>query len=447
MSTKKKIASVIFAAGRSSRFMSSKTKILHHVGGRSIIEHVISAATSVSDEVFVVVSPSFDQTAVTMPVKFVVQHTPIGTADAFSLALNAMQGMGITHVITLMGDSALITYEILQSTLDTDADMVVVGMRPDDTAKYGRIVQSDGIVTKIIEHSSATEEERKNGFCNSGIFSIEYDFAKNVKVQKNPNSGEYQVTDFIEIAANSGKKVVATDCDWRDLIGINTREELATAESIIQNRYRKRAMEAGATLLYPSSVFLSFDTVIGRDVVIHPFVTIGNGVRLCEGAEIFSFSSIRDAVIGAGSSVGPFAAIRDNVTTGQGVSIGSFIETKNSSFGDMSTAKHLSYIGDARIGSDVNIGAGCVTCNYDGHNKHETTIMDGAFIGSNTSIIAPVTIGKNSTVAAGGTITMDVPDGSLAVARAEQRNIKLRDGHKHLNRKRRHKLEGACAAS
>lgn len=302
--------------------------------------------------------------------------------------------------------------------------MVVVGFTPDNPTGYGRLLTKDGRVTAIREHKDASEDERRIGLCNSGIIGFRGDTLRAVidRIGNANAKGEYYLTDAVELAAGDGRRVDFIEADASELVGVDNRVKLAEAEATFQAFKRREAMEAGATLRDPGSVWFSWDTEIGRDVTIFPNVVFGPGVKIADNVEIRAFCDIEDAVIGDGASIGPFARIRGGAELGPEVHLGNFVEVKNSRIGAGTKAGHLSYLGDAEIGTGTNIGAGTITCNYDGVNKDKTLIGDNVFIGSNASLVAPLSIGDGAYTASGSVITQDVPADALALGRTRQEN-------------------------
>jgi len=302
--------------------------------------------------------------------------------------------------------------------------MVVVGFRPADPTGYGRLLTQNGRVTAIREHKDASDQERKIGLCNSGIIGFRADTLRSVieRIGNSNAKGEYYLTDAVELAAADGRRIDYIEADADELVGVDDRPKRARAEATFQQFRRAEFMKAGVTLRDPDSVWFSYDTEIGRDVTIFPNVVFGPGVKIADNVEIRPFCDIEDAVIGAGASIGPFARIRGGAELGPDVHLGNFVEVKKSKLGAGTKAGHLSYLGDSEIGSKTNIGAGTITCNYDGVNKDKTVIGDGVFIGSHASLVAPVTIGNGAYTASGSVITQDVPPDALALGRSRQEN-------------------------
>ena len=409
---------------------SSLPKVMHCLAGAPLISHVLSTLAPLAPEKTVVVvalgmdsvKQAVDQ--VNGKVKFAVQKEQQGTGHA--VRITQPEFVGYTgKIMILYGDTPLITTATLKKLLEASqsAEIVVLGMRMENPLGYGRlIIDANGQLEEIIEERDTTEEQKAINLCNSGVMVVsgKYLFELLEKVTKNNNAGEYYLTDIAALADDMGLHSHVIEADETELSGINTREQLASSENIMQQRLRRVAMENGVTFIDPPSVFLQADTKIGADVVIHPSVVFGAGVTVESGVEIRSFSHIEGAHIKAGAIIGPFARLRTGSVIGKNAHVGNFVELKNTNLGDGAKANHLSYVGDSEVGAGANIGAGTITCNYDGVNKHKTTIGEKAFIGSNTSLVAPVTIGKNAVVGAGSVITQDVPDSALAIERSPQ---------------------------
>ncbi|MFQ5971513.1 MAG: bifunctional UDP-N-acetylglucosamine diphosphorylase/glucosamine-1-phosphate N-acetyltransferase GlmU, partial [Alphaproteobacteria bacterium] len=331
-------------------------------------------------------------------------------------------------VLVLYGDSPLIGAETIERMLERAAEpdrpaVVVLGFRPLDPGEYGRlVVGADGMLEAIVEAHEAGPEERAIDLCNSGFVAVDgarlFDLVD--RVHNDNAKGEYYLTDIVRLARRDGLACAAVEAPADELMGIDSRADLAVAEILLQTELRARAMAAGATLVDPTTVWLSFDTVLGHDVAIEPNVFIGPGVRVGDGATIKAFSHLEGAIIGPGAVVGPFARLRPGAEIGARAHVGNFVEAKNAVLGEGAKANHLSYVGDADVGPGANIGAGTITCNYDGFAKHRTSIGAGAFIGSNSALVAPVSVGRDAIVAAGSTINRDVADGALALARGQQ---------------------------
>jgi len=409
-------------------------KVMHPIAGRPMITYPLDALRPLSPAAtVVVVGPRMESVAgIVAPAESAVQDPPLGTGDAVRTAMRALDGRlapegPIEDVLVLYGDTPFLAAETLSRLLAerrrTGAAVLVSGMRPADPGPYGRFVlASDGGLERIVEAADAGLEEQAIGLVNGGIMVIEAcRLGEFLDALDSDNAkGEYYLTDVVGIARRKGLACRAVELPAEELVGINTRAELAEAEALMQRLLRRAAMDSGVTLTAPETVFLSADTQLGRDVVVEPNVTFGPGVTIGEGARICSFSHLEGATVGAGARVGPFARLRPGAVLEQDVHVGNFVEVKAARLGTGAKANHLSYIGDSEVGARTNIGAGTITCNYDGFNKLRTIIGEGAFIGSNTALVAPVTIGDGAIVAAGSVITRDVPPEALSIARGQQ---------------------------
>lgn len=425
---------VILAAGKGTRMKSNLPKVMHKVAGMPMIAHVVSAITPLSPQkTVIIISPKMPEVQdylqpKNLGLEFAVQNEQLGTAHAV-LCTKKNLATYKDKILILYGDTPLITTKTLRNLLnsgkDEATDITVLGMKMQNPTGYGRLLTDEsGKLHKIIEENDANDAEKAITLCNSGVMIIsgKHIFSLLKKIQPNNNAGEFYLTDIIKTANEQGLNCKVVVAEAEELAGVNTRSQLANAELTIQQRLREKFMAKGVTLTHPDSVFFQADTQIASDVIIHPNVVFGAGVSIETGVEIRSFSHIEGAEIKENAIVGPFARLRTGSVIGENVHIGNFVEVKNSNFGDGAKANHLSYIGDAQIGKKANIGAGTITCNYDGVHKHKTTIGDGAFIGSNSALVAPVTIGKNAIVGAGSVINKYVADDSLAIARAIQVN-------------------------
>jgi bifunctional UDP-N-acetylglucosamine pyrophosphorylase / glucosamine-1-phosphate N-acetyltransferase len=423
-------AAVILAAGKGTRMRSGLPKVLHKLAGTPLVNHVLSAVAPLSPERLIVVvgqgSESVEKTvkAHSVAATCVLQSEQLGTGHAVNVAAPELANYS-GHVLVLYGDTPLITTATLRTLCEASstADVVVLGMHLDTPTGYGRLLQNAaGDLVGIVEEKDASDAQKTITLCNSGILMVRAASLFGWLSQLRPNNaaGEYYLTDIIGLAAAEGKQCRVVTAPAAELAGINTRAQLAQAEVALQDRLRARAMEQGATLIDPASIFLSADTQLGEDVVVHPHVVFGAHVVVEDGAEIRSFSHIEGAHIGRSAIVGPFARVRPGSVVGAAAHVGNFVELKNTQLGAGAKANHLSYVGDSIVGAGANIGAGTITCNYDGVNKHKTFIGEGAFIGSNSSLVAPVSIGAGARVGAGSVITENVPDGALALGRAHQ---------------------------
>ncbi len=425
-------ACVILAAGKGTRMKSALPKVMHKLAGFSLISHVIDAISPLSPEKTVVViaehmdSVKKNVADIDGQAKFVIQTEQLGTGHAVR-STKAELGGYTGKVLILCGDTPLIKTETLEKLLEASqsAEIVVLGMRLANPYGYGRLlVDAGGQLEEIIEERDATPEQKSINLCNSGIIAVsgKYLFSLLDKLTNNNNAGEYYLTDIIALADDAGLHCHVVEADESELSGINTRTQLAKAEEVMQWRLREKAMAEGVTMIDPASVFLRADTKIAPDVIIHPQVIFGDNVVVEPDVEIRSFSHIEGAQIKSGAIIGPFARLRTGSIIGKNAHIGNFVELKNTRLGDGAKANHLSYVGDSEVGEKANIGAGTITCNYDGANKHKTIIGTGAFIGSNSSLVAPVSIGAGAVIGAGSVITQDVPDNSLALERSQQIN-------------------------
>jgi len=409
---------------------STLPKALHAIGGRTLLEHVLtSAALAGGAEIAVVVGPDHDTVAVqarklASQVQIFVQRERRGTAHAV-LAARAAIARGADDILVVFADTPLLGAETLanlRAALSHGAAVAVLGFKPANPQGYGRLVMRGDEVVAIREESDASADERKIAFCNGGLMALAGDTALAIleRIGNANAKGEYYLTDAVAIARDMGLKAVAIETGEDDVRGINTKAQLAEAEAVLQTRLRAAALEAGVGMVAPQTVFLSADTKFGKDVTIEPNVVFGPGVTIEDGALIRSFSHLEGAHIGKGARIGPFARLRPGTELGQDVHIGNFVEVKAAQIAADAKANHLSYIGDARVGEGANIGAGTITCNYDGIAKHRTDIGAGTFIGSNSSLVAPIKIGDGAYVGSGSVVTKDVPADALVIARARQ---------------------------
>jgi bifunctional UDP-N-acetylglucosamine pyrophosphorylase/glucosamine-1-phosphate N-acetyltransferase len=426
------LLSIILAAGEGTRMRSALPKVLHKVGGLPMLWHVIHAAAAAgTSATTVVIGPGQEALAAQIDradpaIDVVVQAERLGTAHAVRHAGAALLDAH-GNVIVLYGDTPLVTpatITALVRTLDEGADLVVVGFVPDDPSGYGRLLTAGNRLLAIREDRDASEDEREVRLCNSGIMGFKAEALRAVidRIGNANAKGEYYLTDAVELANIDDLNVEYIVADAKEVIGIDDRTKLALAEQYFQERRRREFLSAGVTLSDPQTVYFAWDTQIGRDVTIEPNVVIGPGVRIGENVAVRAFSHLEDVTIGSDSSVGPFTRIRGGATLGDDVHLGNFVEVKKSVVHTGVKAGHLSYLGDAEIGEKTNIGAGTITCNYDGVNKDKTTIGARVFIGSNSSLVAPVTIGDGAYVASGSVITDDVEPDATAFGRARQVN-------------------------
>lgn len=412
---------------------SSMSKVLHEIAGLPLVGHVVKAVQGAdvqADLAVVVGRGAADvQKAVSKisdKARFYEQTERLGTAHA---VLAAREALVESHddVLVVFGDTPLIEETSLRAArnkLAEGVDIVVMGFRPENPTGYGRLVEENGKLIAIVEEKDATDEQRKITFCNGGLMALNGKHALQlISAVKNDNSkGEYYLTDVVKLAHTQGLNVIAIDVPVENVIGINNRAELAEAEALWQARKRRDVMLSGVTLIAPETVFFAHDTLIEADVLIEPNVFFGPKVTVESGAVIHAFSHIEGAHIGANTSVGPFARLRPGAKLAEKAKVGNFCEVKNADIGAGAKVNHLSYIGDATVGEETNIGAGVITCNYDGYNKFKTTIGSNAFVGSNSALVAPLTIGNGVYVASGSVITDEVPENALALGRARQVN-------------------------
>ena len=432
---------------------SDLPKVLHRVGNRPMISHLLDALSAISSErTVVVVAPGMTQLVdAVAPADTAVQTEALGTGHAVLAARDQMQDF-TGDVLVLFGDTPLLTAETMQDMLTArraaeNPAVVVLGFRPDDPAEYGRLVTAaDGGLEAIVEFKDASDAQREIGLCNAGIMAIDGNhlFALLDAVGNDNANGEYYLTDIVELARDRGLRCAVVEAaDPVEVMGVNSRAQLAEAEAAMQARLRDRAMAGGVTMTDPETVWLSADTKIGRDVIIGPNVFFGTGVTIADNVEIKAFCHIDGAEVASGVSIGPFARLRPGAKLERNVHVGNFVEIKQALVEEGAKVNHLSYVGDARIGPRANVGAGTITCNYDGFFKELTDIGADAFIGSNTALVAPVKVGDGATVGAGSVITSDVEADALAVARGRQKSI---SGWASTFRKRRKAEKDAAKA-
>ncbi len=425
------IAVVILAAGKGTRMQSDLPKVLHPLAQVPILAHAIrSARFSDPEKMVIVAGHGFSQVAKAAlefaPDAIVVEQAEqLGTGHAVAQAKSALEDFD-SDVIVLYGDTPFISEDTIAAIQSArrSSDLVVLGFDAADPARYGRLVTQGDVLDRIVEFKDATPEERAITLCNSGVMAAKATdlFSWIAQVGTSNASGEYYLTDCVGIARSAGKTATVVRCDEAETLGINSRAELASAEAAFQSRMRCEMLDTGITLYAPDTVFFAYDTVIGRDCIIEQNVVFGPDVTIESGATIRAFSHLEGCHVSRDAVVGPYARLRPGAELSDGVKIGNFVEVKNALIGEGSKVNHLSYIGDAEIGKGSNIGAGTITCNYDGVFKHRTTIGDNVFVGSNTMLVAPVTLGDHSMTASGSVITKDVPASDLAIARAEQVN-------------------------
>src|SRR3954454_9545891 len=434
MSDKRRFAVVILAAGQGTRMRSDTHKVLHPIAGRPLLLHLLDRVDALgADKRVVVLGKGREQVEAAIAgrgVEIAVQAEQKGTGHAVQQAADALSGYD-GPVIVLYGDTPFVQADTLRRMLDRlngedGPGIVVLASTPANPLKYGRIILGEGDrIAKMVEYKDATEEERAVRLCNSGMMAVRSGdlFRWLGKVGNDNAAGEYYLPDIVNIAASEGRAAVVIEGDPYETAGVNSRAELAHLELEWQRRRREQVLHEGATLIDPESVWFAYDTKLGRDVTVEPHVVFGPGVQVADGATIKAFSHIEGAEIGAKASIGPFARIRPGTRLAEKTKVGNFVELKNAAIGEGAKVNHLSYVGDTEVGARANIGAGTITCNYDGFGKYRTVIGAGAFIGSNTALVAPVIIGDGAIVVAGSVITRDVEPDSLAVERSEQKGI------------------------
>ena len=434
MSDQRRFAVVILAAGQGTRMRSDTHKVLHPIAGRPLLLHLLDSVDKLgAARRVVVVGKGRDQVEKALDGKEIAiahQAEQKGTAHAVAQAKDALAGYE-GPVLILYGDTPFVrasTLDRMLERLDGEAGpgVVVLASRPDDPLKYGRIILGEGDhIAKMVEYKDATDEERAVRLCNSGMMAVRAPdlFRWLDRVGNDNAAGEYYLPDIVNIAAAEGREAVVIEGDPYETAGVNSRAELAHLELEWQRRHREQALEQGATLIDPESVWFAYDTKLGRDVTVEPHVVFGPGVEVADGATIKAFSHIEGAIIGARAVIGPFARIRPGTRLAEGTKVGNFVELKKAEVARGAKVNHLSYIGDSQVGEAANIGAGTITCNYDGFRKYGTVIGAGAFIGSNTALVAPVTVGDGAVVGAGSVITRDVEPDSLALERSEQKGV------------------------
>ncbi len=427
------ITAVILAAGEGKRMKSSLPKVLHKIANSSFLEILLNTLSELRvKDIRVVASEElqkhtdFQILLERFKFKVCTQQKRLGTADALKCAVGPNEKQSI---LVLNGDTPLIEAKTIREVAhlvdDSDSDVVCIGFKSRNPKGYGRLVTFGEDLIEIIEEKDLKGDQADIKLCNSGIYMLSPKHVSHLldKIGSENQAKEFYLTDIIKIAHDASLKVSFLLAKEREAFGINDTRQKAYAETIMQGRLRKRAMEAGVTLISPNTVFLSYDTKFGMDVSIAPFVVIGANVAIGDNTEILSFSHIDGATIGSNCKIGPYARIRPNTAISENCRIGNFVEIKATSVGAGTKASHLSYIGDASIGENVNIGAGAIFCNFDGISKHQSTIGSGTFVGSNVALVAPINIGNGAIIGAGSVITEDVEDNSLAIARARQSNF------------------------
>lgn len=434
MTDQRRFAVVILAAGQGTRMRSDTHKVLHPIASRPLLLHLLDRVDALgADKRVVIVGKGREQVEKAIAgrgVAVAIQAEQKGTGHAVQQAADALAGYD-GPVLILYGDTPFVEAETLRRMLDRlDGEggpgVVVLASSPPDPLKYGRIILGEGDhIAKMVEFKDATEEEKTVRLCNSGMMAVRARelFRWLDKVGNDNAAGEYYLPDVVNIAAAEGRDAVVIEGDPYETAGVNSRAELAHLELEWQRRRREQVLDEGATLIDPESVWFAYDTRLGRDVTVEPHVVFGPGVSIADGATIHAFSHIEGATIGGKASIGPFARIRPGTSLAERTKVGNFVELKKADVGEGAKVNHLSYIGDTKVGARANIGAGTITCNYDGFGKYRTEIGEGAFIGSNTALIAPVNVGDGAIVGAGSVITRDVEPDSLAIERSEQKGI------------------------
>lgn len=424
------LAIVVLAAGKGTRMKSDLHKVLHPIAGRPMVEHLMTSAAELSPARKVVVAGHGREqleAALGGQAAIAVQEPQLGTGHAVQQAQAALGGFA-GDVLILYGDVPFVRPETMRRMIERlhapdSPAVVVLAFEPDETLQYGRVIAEDGRILKMVEHKDATEAERACRLCNSGLMAVRSDelFALLDRVGNDNSQGEYYLVDIVNIANTDGRNcAVVVTADPDEVAGINSRAELAEAEARWQQRRRRQAMDDGATLVAPETVWFAWDTAVGRDVVIEPNVFFGPGVTIADNVTIHAFSHLEGATLASGVEIGPYARLRPGADLREDSKVGNFVEVKKSVLGKGAKANHLTYIGDAEVGAGANIGAGTITCNYDGYFKYKTIIGERAFIGSNSALVAPVRIGADAIVAAGSAVSRDVADGELRLVRAEQ---------------------------
>ena len=429
--TTEPIAAIILAAGKGTRMKSDLHKVLHPIAGRPMLLHLVHSVSALDPAITVVVTGAgreqVEAAVAPLGIATALQAEQLGTGHAVAQAQAALSGFA-GDVLILYGDVPLVTSATMQRMLDRlhadDAPAtVVLGFRPADPGAYGRVIaDADGQIVKMVEYKDASQPERAETLCNSGLMVARGAdlFALLSRVGNDNAAGEYYLPDIVMLAAADGRRSAVIETAAGEVAGVNSRAELATVEGDWQAARRLQAMADGVTLIAPDTVWFAHDTVVGRDVVIEPNVVFGPGVTVADRVVIHAFSHISGATIGAGAEVGPFARLRPGAVMGEDSKVGNFVEMKSAVLGQGAKASHLSYLGDADIGPGANIGAGTITCNYDGYFKYRTNIGAGAFIGSNSALVAPVNIGDGAIVGAGSVVTADVAADSLVLVRPPQ---------------------------
>jgi len=424
------VCSIILSAGKGSRMFSDIPKPLHLISGKPMLEWVIDANNSANIKKCIIVVPNDSKgfEGISNSFETVIQKIPKGTGDAVkkaSVLLKKFTGI----IVVCFGDTPFLTPESLKKIIKSfkdDTKLVITGFKKNEKNSYGKIIFSTkNDPVEIIEQTDAVKKKIESEFCNGGIMAMHSSVLNHLnKIKENLISKEFYLTDLVKILNQEKKKIKFIEIQEKEILGINNQVDLSVAEKISQNYLRKKAMQKGVKLIDPESVFINYDTKFGRDVVIHPNVVLGPKVIIESLVQIKSFSHLEECKIKSGSSIGPFARIRGDSILGNNSKVGNFVEIKKSKVSEKVKINHLSYIGDSDIGSSTNIGAGTITCNYDGKNKNKTKIGKNSFVGSNSTIIAPIKVGKNVTMGAGSTFNKDIPNNTIAIGRAYQTNKK-----------------------
>ncbi len=429
--TTRPLAVIVLAAGKGTRMKSDRHKVLHPIAGRPMLLHLLATAGQLASAKTVVVvgagREQVEDAVAPLHATVVHQREQLGTGHAVRQAETALNGFA-GDVLILYGDVPLVTEATMRRMIDrlhaADAPAIVVlGFRPDDPGAYGRVIaDAEGRITRMVEFKDASTEERAVTLCNSGLMAVRGDdlFALLGQVTNSNAAGEYYLPDIVMLAGTQGQTAAVIETDAGEVAGVNSRAELAALEAEWQQRRRREAMDAGVSLVAPETVWFSYDTTLGRDVIVEPNVVFGPGVSIADKVTVHAFSHLEGATVAEGASIGPYARLRPGAVMEAGSRIGNFVEMKKAILGAGAKANHLTYLGDAEIGAGANIGAGTITCNYDGFFKYRTKIGAGAFIGSNSALVAPVTIGDGAIVGAGSTVTDDVAGDALALVRPPQ---------------------------
>jgi bifunctional UDP-N-acetylglucosamine pyrophosphorylase/glucosamine-1-phosphate N-acetyltransferase len=430
MNTARTCLTIVLAAGEGTRMRSSLPKVLHQAAGRTLLAHVLQAVRlAAGGATVVVVGPDHDAVAqetkrIVPDAQISVQRERRGTAHAVLAAKDEI-ARGFDDLLVIFADTPLITPETLsklRNALRNGAAVAVLGFRPADPSGYGRLVMDGDKLLAIREEKDANKNERAITLCNGGLMALSGKDALRIleRISDANAKKEFYLTDAVALARADGLNAVAIEVGEEEVTGINTKAGLASVEAVMQDKLRKAALDAGVTMIAPDTVFLQADTKFGKDVTIEPYVVFGPGVSVADNAVIHSFSHLAGAKVGEGASIGPYARLRPGTTIGKGARVGNFVEVKEATMEDGAKANHLAYIGDGRVGEGANIGAGTIFCNYDGAAKHRTDVGKGTFIGSNSALVAPVTIGDGAYVGSGSVITENVPANALALGRVKQ---------------------------